>query len=82
MEKIYTEYKNFNGIGFYENNQAYIYETYSNSILKVQPVILGIIDDSFKLDDASILNKYKHEFAPKDIEEALQEIKNLITKYL
>ncbi len=77
MEKIFTEYKNFNGIGFYENDQAFIYETYTNSILKVQPVILGIIDDSFKLNDASIQNKYKHEFAPNDIEEALAGIKNL-----
>ncbi len=77
MEKIYIEYKNFNGIGFYENHQAYIYETHTNSILKVHPVVLEIIDDTFKLDDAAVLNKYKHELPPNDIEEALEGIKNL-----
>ena len=42
----YKEFKNFNAIAFEVEGINYIYDSYSNQLLKVAPVVVDIIDDT------------------------------------
>jgi hypothetical protein len=49
LSEYFVEFKNFNGIGFEIGNKYYIYDSYSNQIVKVEKIFIDIIDDSFVL---------------------------------
>ena len=70
----YKEFKNLNAIGFKSSLFSYIYDSFSNEILRVDPIILDVIDDSFDLSKEQILEKHKGKYAKRLILEALDSI--------
>jgi len=80
MGHLFKEFKNFNGVSFMVNKNLYIYENYSNNLLKVDPIVEEIIDDSFQLGMQKIIQKYKPKFPVDKIKKAVKEINGLKNK--
>lgn len=53
----------------------YIYDSYSNQILKAEKIMIDIIDDSFILEENQIVKKYKVKYNEKKIKDCLKHIK-------
>lgn len=75
MSEYVIEFKNFKGIGFEVENIYYIYDSYSNQILRAEKIMLDIIDDSFVLEEDQIVNKYKEIYSEEMIRNCLSSIK-------
>lgn len=77
MNLLKKEFKNFRGIAFELENNKYIYDTFSNNILRVAPVVVDILDDTFVMKPAEVIEKYKKNYCRKELETALLNIKKL-----
>ncbi|MCX6581519.1 MAG: radical SAM protein [Candidatus Aminicenantes bacterium] len=75
MAEDFVEFKNFKGVGFEIENIYYIYDSYSNQILRAEKIMLDIIDDSFILEENQIVNKYKVIYNEEMIKNCLSSIK-------
>ena len=73
----YIEFKNINALGFQNHKHYYIYDSFSNQILKVEPIILKVLDDSFELNKEQIIEKYSRDFSKSLILDALESIKEI-----
>lgn len=73
----YTEFKNINALGFQSYQDYYIYDSFSNQILKVEPIILKVLDDSFELNKEQVIEKYSTSFSKNLILSALESIKEI-----
>lgn len=76
----YKEFRNLNAIGFKSNLYSYIYDRFSNEILRVDPIILDVLDDSFDLSKERILEKYRSRYQKRWILEALDSIAKIQRK--
>jgi uncharacterized protein len=70
----YKEFRNLNAIGFNTNLYFYIYDSFSNEILRVEPVILDVLDDSFELSKEQIVEKHTSRWPKREIIKALDSI--------
>lgn len=75
MSEYFVEFKSFKGIGFEIENTYYVYDSYSNQILRAEKIMLDIIDDSFILEENQIVNKYKEIYNEEMIKNCLSSIK-------
>lgn len=81
IKKDYTEFKNFKGIGFSVETNNYIYDTFSNQILKVDPIVIDIIDDTFVLSMSKLIKKYKLKYSIEELEKASSNISLMKEKF-
>lgn len=77
----YIEFTNFKGIGFSLGTKNYIYDTFSNQILRVDPIIIDIIDDTFMLEKGSLIKKYNSQYSINELEKAFNNICLMKEKY-
>jgi len=70
----YKEFKNFNAIAFEVEGINYIYDSYSNQLLKVAPVVVDIIDDTFVISKEKIIENYKDKYSKDMISIAFKNI--------
>ena len=70
----FREFNNFNAISFDIDNISYIYDSYSNQLLKVSPVIVDIIDDTFVISREKIIEKYKDKYSEDVISTAYKNV--------
>lgn len=79
MEKEIIEFNSLSAVAFktHSINSFYIYDRFSNCILKVEPIIVYILDDVFVLKDEEITKKYAHKFSEMEIEQAINRIRRL-----
>lgn len=70
----FKEFNNFNAISFDVDGIYYIYDSYSNQLLKIAPVVVDIIDDTFVTSREDIIEKYKDKYSEDVISGALKNI--------
>jgi len=60
---------------FETTKNYYIYDVYTNNILKVAPIVFDIIDDVInESEPTEILSKYKGKYKPEEMYKAISEI--------
>ena len=70
----YKEFRSLNAVGFNSNQYCYIYDSFSNEILRVDPIIIDLLDDSFELSKEQTVHKYKSLYQKRSILQALVTI--------
>lgn len=71
MELEVIEFKNINAIGFNVDDKYYIYDCLTNHILKVERIILDLIDSTFELSEEEIIREFENRFSKNEIKKAL-----------
>lgn len=77
MNTEYNEFKNFKAVSFEVGANQYIYDTFSNRFAKVDRCVLEIIEDTFQLTKAEIINKYKDRYDSSILSHTFDNIENL-----
>jgi uncharacterized protein len=70
----YKEFQNFNAIAFKVGDQNYIYDSFSNRIVRVDKIVIDIIDDTFKFQKDEIIRKYRDIYKTSLISKAFDNI--------
>lgn len=70
----YKEFQNFNAIAFKVGEQNYIYDSFSNRIVRVDKIVIDIIDDTFKNEKEEIIRKYRDIYKPALISKVFENI--------
>lgn len=78
----FREYNNFSAISFDVDGISYIYDSFSNQLLKVAPVIVDIIDDTFAISREEIIAKYKDKYSEDVISGGLKNISDAQEKQM
>lgn len=70
----YREFRNLSALGFRSKHHCYVYDRFSNEILRVEPVVFDVLDDSFELHKKQIVEKYAAKYSKRSILQALGSI--------
>ena len=71
------EFKRLNAVGFWNGRSSFVYDTFSNEILQVDPVVLDVLDDSFELTRERVIEKHSARYPATVVRQALLDIETI-----